>query len=270
MVGQLRVIGGASFGDMGAGGRLNIEYRGLNIGFRGDGMRASLPGMGERDHGMQPVDRLMEQWGLGNHDLVDASTEQLNHKQVQKARKGRQLTLNVMQKVTRGLNIAIWFRLSEEEREGYFEYMHKHFCAQILQTVLRVCRPKTRGYPIEVQQVGDHLKAKRMDLGCSQPRLAGVLQVTVGTLQSWESGDRAPMVRNWPRIIEFLGYDPTPCEEGIPGMLRQWRRRAGLTIRRAAAALGVQPGTWTAWELSAAVPTPDSRRRINALLARPA
>ena len=82
--------------------------------------------MGERDHGEQPVERLMEQWGLGNHDLVDASTEQLSHKQVQKARKGRQLTLHLMQKVMRGLNIAIWFRLPGDEREDYFEYQHKH------------------------------------------------------------------------------------------------------------------------------------------------
>jgi aspartate carbamoyltransferase catalytic subunit len=79
---------------------------------------------GERDHGVQPMDGLMEQWVLSNHDLVEASPEQLNHKQVQKARKGRQLTLHSMQKVTRALNIAIWNRLSKEQKEGYFEYHH--------------------------------------------------------------------------------------------------------------------------------------------------
>lgn len=80
----------------------------------------------ERELGMQPVDRLMDAWGLGNHDLVDASPEQLTHKQVQRARKGRRLTLAMMQKVTRALNIAVWYRLTKEEREGYFEYFHKH------------------------------------------------------------------------------------------------------------------------------------------------
>jgi len=87
---------------------------------------ASLLRMSERDHGMQPVDGLMDGWGLSNHELVEVSTEQLNHKQVQKARKGRQLTLAMMQKLTRALNVAIWYRLSEEEREGYFEYLHRH------------------------------------------------------------------------------------------------------------------------------------------------
>lgn len=79
-----------------------------------------------REHGTQPLDTLMETWGLTNHELVDTSTEQLNHKQVQKARKGRQLTLAMMQKVCRAFNITIWNRLSKEQKETYFEYMHRH------------------------------------------------------------------------------------------------------------------------------------------------
>jgi len=59
-----------------------------------------------REHGIQPLDRLMNLWQLTNHDLVEASTEQLNHKQVQKSRLGRQLTLHLMLKVTRALNAA--------------------------------------------------------------------------------------------------------------------------------------------------------------------
>lgn len=80
----------------------------------------------EREHGAQPLDGMMKAWGLGNHDLVDASTEQLTHKQVQRARNGRTLTLAMMQKTTRALNIAVWYRLKREERELYFEYLHKH------------------------------------------------------------------------------------------------------------------------------------------------
>jgi hypothetical protein len=79
-----------------------------------------------REHGPQPLDELMEKWKLTNHELVETSTEQLNHKQVQKARKGRQLTLAMMQKVCRAFNIAIWNRLSKEQKETYFEYMHRH------------------------------------------------------------------------------------------------------------------------------------------------
>jgi len=79
-----------------------------------------------RDHGTQPLDALMDRWKLGNHDLVDVSTEQLTHKQVQRARSGRQLTLKMMQKVARALNVAVWNRLSKEQKEAYFEYLHRH------------------------------------------------------------------------------------------------------------------------------------------------
>ena len=79
----------------------------------------------ERNHGPQRVDEIMQHWGLDNHDLVTSSIEQLTHKQVQKARAGRQLTLKMMQKVARTLNICIWNSLSDEEKEAYYEYIHR-------------------------------------------------------------------------------------------------------------------------------------------------
>lgn len=82
--------------------------------------------MDERDLGIQPLDALMDAWKLDNHGVVDVSTEQLTHKQIQRARKGRRLTLKMMQKVTRAMNVAIWFQLNDEQKAEYFEYMHKH------------------------------------------------------------------------------------------------------------------------------------------------
>ncbi len=65
--------------------------------------------LNELNHGTQRIDSIMQYWGLDNHDLVSVSTEQLTHKQVQKARQGRELTLKMMQKVARALNVAIWY-----------------------------------------------------------------------------------------------------------------------------------------------------------------
>ena len=79
-----------------------------------------------REHGPQPLTGMIDDWSLTHHDLVEASPEQLTHKQVQRAAKGRRLTLAMMQKVTRALNIAIWYRLEKPERERYFEYLHRH------------------------------------------------------------------------------------------------------------------------------------------------
>jgi hypothetical protein len=79
-----------------------------------------------RDHGPQPLDGLMDRWNLTNHELVEVSTEQLNHKQVQKARKGRQLTLHLMQKLTRAVNEAIFAKLPKESQSAFSPYIHRH------------------------------------------------------------------------------------------------------------------------------------------------
>lgn len=68
----------------------------------------------------------MTRWQLTNHQLVDASRAQLNHKQVQRARKGRQLTLHLMQKLTHTFNDALLARLPKEEQENFSPYSHKH------------------------------------------------------------------------------------------------------------------------------------------------
>jgi hypothetical protein len=60
----------------------------------------------ERDFGPQPLDALLDAMGLDNHALVAASTEQLTHKQVQKARKGRYLTIQIRRKILKALNAA--------------------------------------------------------------------------------------------------------------------------------------------------------------------
>lgn len=60
----------------------------------------------ERNLGEQPIARLLEEHGLKAHDLVAASTEQITHKMVARACKGRQLTLNTQSKVLRALNCA--------------------------------------------------------------------------------------------------------------------------------------------------------------------
>ncbi len=80
----------------------------------------------ERDLGVQPLDAILSGWMLDNHDVVDASPEQLTHKQLVRARGGRRLTLKMMIKVARTVNFAVWGRLTDEEREGFVEYFPKH------------------------------------------------------------------------------------------------------------------------------------------------
>ena len=72
------------------------------------------------EHGIQPLDAVLNQLGLKNAALVDASTEFLTHKQVNKARRGRRLTRNVQMKIQNALN-----KLSGEKKfrlEDLFNY----------------------------------------------------------------------------------------------------------------------------------------------------
>ncbi len=57
--------------------------------------------------GVQPLDALMTKHALSNHALVAASTEQLSHKVVQKARKGRRLTSKAKTKILNALHNAL-------------------------------------------------------------------------------------------------------------------------------------------------------------------
>lgn len=58
------------------------------------------------DLGEQPIARLMAEEGLKPHDLVSASTEQITHKMVARAMKGRRLTPRVQRKILNALNKA--------------------------------------------------------------------------------------------------------------------------------------------------------------------
>lgn len=57
----------------------------------------------ENENISQPLDALMTQLGVTNADLVNASTEQLSFKMVQKGRKGRRLSTNIQDKILTAL-----------------------------------------------------------------------------------------------------------------------------------------------------------------------
>ncbi|MDD3276004.1 MAG: hypothetical protein PHP93_03025 [Kiritimatiellales bacterium] len=56
--------------------------------------------------GVQPLDAIMEERGLKNHDLVAASKDGLTHKQVQKGRHGRRLTKNIQDKIVDAISYS--------------------------------------------------------------------------------------------------------------------------------------------------------------------
>jgi hypothetical protein len=71
------------------------------------------PGI-ERNLGPQPLDAIMREHGLENHDLVELRPVDLSHKAVQRARKGRRLTPRMKLRVTEVLNQALQLRNIEK------------------------------------------------------------------------------------------------------------------------------------------------------------
>jgi hypothetical protein len=60
----------------------------------------------ERNLGEQPLARILREHGLKSHDLVASSTDQITHKMVARAGKGRRLTPNVQAKILKAVNAA--------------------------------------------------------------------------------------------------------------------------------------------------------------------
>ncbi len=60
----------------------------------------------DRDLGEQPIAKIMALHELKAHDLVASSTEQITHKMVSRAAKGRRLTPAVQSKILSALNKA--------------------------------------------------------------------------------------------------------------------------------------------------------------------
>ena len=73
----------------------------------------------ERKLGRQPIADVMESLQLKPNDLVVASPQQLTHKMVQRAIKGRRLTDNTKSKVIAALEAATQKSFSHNELFNY-------------------------------------------------------------------------------------------------------------------------------------------------------
>lgn len=73
----------------------------------------------KRDLGEQPLSNIMARHGLRPHDIVAVSTEQITHKMIARAVKGRRLTPNVQRKILDAVNKAAKKNYSLEDLFTY-------------------------------------------------------------------------------------------------------------------------------------------------------
>jgi transcriptional regulator with XRE-family HTH domain len=108
---------------------------------------------------------------------------------------------------------------------------------------LRAPKPRPEHYPKEINSLGDHIRTRRLNLKLLQRQVAEHIGVNAATITNWERNASNPVVRYMPAIIKFLGYDPLPPASSLPEHLAAARRELGLTQRRMAERLGVDPST---------------------------
>ena len=131
---------------------------------------------------------------------------------------------------------------------------------------LRAAKPKSDCYPKELNTLGDHIRARRIDLGLFQSEVAAQIGVHPLTITNWEGNATQPPVQYIPTIIRFLGYDPLPPADGFPELLARARRTLGLSQRKMADTLGVDPATVEDWEAGRHRPTGKSLDRVRGIL----
>jgi len=117
-------------------------------------------------------------------------------------------------------------------------------------------------WPTEVKTLGDMLRCRRVELGLLQREVADRLGVSEASVWQWERNRTEPQVRYLPAIHNFLGYAPWQPPDGFAAWLRQVRRAMGLSRRKLAARIGVDPTTVDRWERRQGGATPQSMSRL--------
>jgi transcriptional regulator with XRE-family HTH domain len=128
---------------------------------------------------------------------------------------------------------------------------------------LRTKKPSSDKYPKEINTLGDHLRKRRLDLGLPQREVADKIGVDETTVNNWERQRTEPEIRFIAPIIEFLGYDPLPQPKSLPERLKTYRLKLGLSQKKLAIKLGIDPSTITRWEVGLHKPANIYRKLLD-------
>ena len=131
---------------------------------------------------------------------------------------------------------------------------------------LRAPKPPSINYPREINTLGDHIRKRRLDLNLLQKQVADQIGVHEQTITGWERNATSPEIHFIPAILNFLGYNPIPQAQTLPDRLVSMRKMLGLSQRKMAEKLGVDPATLMGWEAGRHRPTGKSLDVIGRVL----
>jgi transcriptional regulator with XRE-family HTH domain len=129
-------------------------------------------------------------------------------------------------------------------------------------------KPPSGAYPVSLTTLGDHIRKRRLDAKLLQKEVAATLGVDTMTVNNWERNRCRPRLYLFLKIIQFLGYTPFPNnEESTLGeAIKAYRLRHGLSQKKMARALGIDPTTLARWEKTKTTPSKKLGRRLSDLL----
>jgi transcriptional regulator with XRE-family HTH domain len=83
----------------------------------------------------------------------------------------------------------------------------------------RASKPNSVHYPREINTLGDHIRARRLDLKLFQKQAADQIGVDEATITNWERDATDPAIHYIQAILQFLGHDPQPPAISLPERL---------------------------------------------------
>jgi transcriptional regulator with XRE-family HTH domain len=127
--------------------------------------------------------------------------------------------------------------------------------------------------PLEIQHVerpitiGQHIRKKRAQLRLTQKYVAEKIGVSEDSITFWENERVIPQIQFYPKIVEFLGYEPFEFDIiTLGGKVKTYRLRNGLSHKQLGKILQVDASTVGAWEANTSQPKNESFRKLKELL----
>jgi DNA-binding XRE family transcriptional regulator len=98
--------------------------------------------------------------------------------------------------------------------------------------------------PTVLNNVGDHIKTRRLELNLLKRDLANQIGIKTDTILNWEHKHSTPALLHFPKVIVFLGYDPDGREPNSLGeKVLQYRKSTGVIQKELAKRIGIDPTT---------------------------
>lgn len=112
-----------------------------------------------------------------------------------------------------------------------------------------VPKPIGNGYTKNPQTIGNHLRNRRLTLKLEQTEASERIGVKYKTYITWETEGVVPHPRHFPKIIQFLGYNPIPIDTAtVSGRIKACCTLKGVSKLKFSKHLGVDVRLLKRWE----------------------